>query len=89
MDAFEDRISSEVRRISNNVENSIISAIRVLVLPITLPLRLVKVSLPPALHIGILISLIPLLGIFSISAGVLVARWLPTGWNEQVFLQYG
>jgi len=59
------------------------------ILPIALPLRLFQASIPPALHIAIFLSLLPLLGLFSISAGVLVARWLPTEWSEPAFLQYG
>ncbi|KAG8972054.1 hypothetical protein FRB90_010312, partial [Tulasnella sp. 427] len=89
MDDLERRISRLISRASAQVEILAITVLRIAVLPITLPLKLVKVSIPPALHLVIFLSLVPLLGLFSISAGILVARWIPTGWSEQVFLQYG
>ncbi|KAG9035795.1 hypothetical protein FS837_001820 [Tulasnella sp. UAMH 9824] len=89
MDDLERRVSRLISRISAQIEILAITAVRIAVLPITLPLKLVKVSIPPALHLVIFLSLVPLLALFSISAGILVARWIPTGWSEQVFLQYG
>lgn len=89
MDDIERRISKSIQSVSRKAEDTAINVIRILVLPITLPLRLLKASAPPALHIAIFLSLLPLLGILSISAGVLVSRWLPTGWVEPAFLQYG
>ncbi|KAG8889054.1 hypothetical protein FRB98_005951 [Tulasnella sp. 332] len=89
MDQVEGRISNGIQGVSKTAERGLITLVRILALPITLPLRVIKVSAPPALHIAILLSLLPILGIFSISAGVLVARWLPTGWAEPMFLQYG
>ncbi|KAG8951631.1 hypothetical protein FRC04_005919 [Tulasnella sp. 424] len=89
MDDVERRISRLVSRLSAQAEILAITAFRIAVIPITLPLKLVKVSIPPALHLVIFLSLLPLLGLFSISAGILVAKWIPTGWSEQAFLQYG
>ncbi|KIO25726.1 hypothetical protein M407DRAFT_24885 [Tulasnella calospora MUT 4182] len=89
MDGLERRVSRLISRISAQIEILAITSVRIAVLPITLPLKLVKVSIPPALHLIIFLSLLPLLGLFSISAGILVAKWIPTGWSEQAFLQYG
>ncbi|KAG9003950.1 hypothetical protein FRB94_000515 [Tulasnella sp. JGI-2019a] len=89
MDEIESRISNGIRTVSSTTERGLIGLVRILVLPITLPLRVLKFSAPPALHIAIFLSLLPILGIFSISAGVLVSRWLPSGWVEPTFLQYG
>lgn len=89
MDQVEGRITNGIQSVSKTAERGLIRLVRILALPITLPLRVIKVSTPPALHIAIFVSLLPILGIFSISAGLLVARWLPTGWVEPTFLQYG
>ncbi|KAG8906212.1 hypothetical protein FRB99_007357 [Tulasnella sp. 403] len=89
MDDIEDGISRGVSTISGWLEKTLIGAVRLATLPIILPLKLVKVTIPPALHIAIFLSLLPLLGLFSISAGYLVSKWLPSGWSEPVYLIYG
>lgn len=44
---------------------------------------------PPVFHVVLLMSLVPLIGFWSLGAGLVVRSWIPTGWKEVVYLQYG
>ena len=48
-----------------------------------------KRSASPMLHVALLSILIPFLGISSLGAGVIINRWIPTGWTQPIYLQYG
>jgi len=48
-----------------------------------------KQSASPVLHLALLSILIPFLGISSFGAGLIINSWIPTGWKEQIYLQYG
>jgi hypothetical protein len=44
---------------------------------------------PPAFHFVLLLSLLPLIGIWSLGAGLVVRSWIPQGWKQVIYLQYG
>lgn len=44
---------------------------------------------PPAFHVILLLSLLPLIGIWSLGAGLVVRSWIPKGWKQIIYLQYG
>lgn len=44
---------------------------------------------PPAFHFVLLLSLLPLIGIWSFGAGLVVRSWIPQGWKQVIYLQYG
>lgn len=44
---------------------------------------------PPAFHVVLLFALVPLIGIWSLGAGLVVRSWIPQGWKQVVYLQYG
>ena len=89
MENVERRISTNVQNIAQNVESALLNLVRLASIPLSFPGRFVRFTLPPTLHIVLFLSLLPALLFFSVSSGVLVARWLPSGWVEPVFLQYG
>lgn len=44
---------------------------------------------PPVFHLVVIFALIPLIGLWSLGAGLVVRSWIPKGWHEVVYLQYG
>lgn len=50
---------------------------------------LVGKAAPPTFHLLLLSSLVPLLALYSFGAGLVIRSWIPTGWKEVVYLQYG
>lgn len=71
----------------------LLRVLQILMLPFTIVLnfvtRVLRVTAPPAFHIFLLASLIPFLALSSLSAGLLIRSWVPTGWSEVVHLHYG
>ena len=89
MDELELKIINTVDGLSKSLQKALVTWVRIVSLPVTIPIAVAKLSVPPALHILIFLCMLPIFGMFSISAGVLVAKWIPEGWTEPVFLQYG
>lgn len=54
-----------------------------------LALGFVGATGPPAFHMLLLSSLVPLIAVWSLGAGLVVRSWIPTGWKQVVYLQYG
>lgn len=55
----------------------------------SLSVRFFGTTGPPAFHVILLLSLLPLISIWSLGAGLVVRSWIPTGWKQVVYLQYG
>lgn len=74
-------------------EAATLRVFRIALYPINLVLNLFKrffiVTAPPVFHLLLLSSLVPFLGISSFGAGLVIRSWIPVGWKEVVYLQYG
>lgn len=44
---------------------------------------------PPLFHLVVIFALIPLIALWSLGAGLVVRSWMPQGWKQVVYLQYG
>jgi hypothetical protein len=51
--------------------------------------RFAGATAPPTFHILVLASLVPFIGLSSLGAGLVVRSWIPTGWKQVLYLQYG
>ncbi|KAF8314311.1 hypothetical protein DL93DRAFT_2058395, partial [Clavulina sp. PMI_390] len=44
---------------------------------------------PPIVHLALIGTLLPLIAFWSLGAGLVVRSWVPTGWRQVAYLQYG
>lgn len=86
---LEQTLAGPVKTFASFIETALLQGLHITLLPIIIPLRVARASAPPIFHTILLLSLFPPLLFFSLSAGVATRRWVPRGWSEVAYLQYG
>jgi hypothetical protein len=88
-DRLEGRLASLLHSGIKLFEAFLLRSLHISLLPILIPIRIAQASAPPIFHTFLLLLLIPPLFFLSLSSGFAARRWIPQGWSEVAYLQYG